>query len=706
MTVKARAIRTLAALFCALLALPAAAGAGAEETEDFVSEWTVMFYMCGSDLESSHQMASQNMYEAAQCLFPQTVLEQAGAADSVPDEIAGAEDLPVNVIFQTGGSTQWHPVDDLYEVSTDCLQRWALCYDREQNRAPLGIQEAARVELASMADPETLADFIRWGRENYPAKKYCLVLWGHGEGAKRGLFYDDLYDGDILRLDELKQAMEDGGTDFETVLLDACMMANMETAWALKDHARWMVASEEIVPGSGTAIGPWITELYNHPLQDGEWLGRNICDLTSSKYADMEDGESAQTLLTWSLIDLQYIEKVVQAFDAVLSDIHAALEDHEPAKVGHFMDAVMSAETYGETSDCMRDLLQTVALTDLTTIGLDKRNNFLDAVMDAVYYNVRGSGRAKGRGLSYCFGNEMTDEELDIYARNCPSASYLSFLDVLYPSWTPPDWVYEQAERHSEHTMSRDYAFYVRKVMCSDGVPGIMFPKNTFNRDKETVFSLLKRDEEEEVTVRLGKMPCQTLESTGDEESKPIWEAAEFWWWPSIEEELLDERIISYNDSQCLCYTAMEIGSESYKLRYSWYYRRHMENAEDGEDDEQYKVHGLWEGYDSNSSASGRNVISISQKAGQKYRLLYKTDGSEGKVKRLKGEEHKLPRSLEIEEITLPEGTYYLQYEVKDLFYRPITLERIEIYWDGEQIQYPEGFSWEGESEVSWLDEH
>ncbi len=31
-------------------------------------------------------------------------------------------------------------------------------------------------------DPKVLADFLKWGRENYPAKKTMAVLWNHGSG--------------------------------------------------------------------------------------------------------------------------------------------------------------------------------------------------------------------------------------------------------------------------------------------------------------------------------------------------------------------------------------------------------------------------------------------------------------------------------------------------------------------------------------------
>ena len=39
-----------------------------------------------------------------------------------------------------------------------------------------------------MANPETLSDFVHWGAENYPARKYALLLWDRGGGSKTGIF--------------------------------------------------------------------------------------------------------------------------------------------------------------------------------------------------------------------------------------------------------------------------------------------------------------------------------------------------------------------------------------------------------------------------------------------------------------------------------------------------------------------------------------
>ena len=98
-------------------------------------------------------------------------------------------------------------------------------------------------------------------------------------------------------------------------------------------------------------------------------------------------------------------------------------------------------------------------------------------------------------------------------------------------------------------------------------------------------------------------------------------------------------------------------------------------------------------------------MIPLSQKAGQEYSLLYRAGLDEDRIRYYRGENRTLPRRIEIEKMLMPAGTYYLEYEIKDMFMRSIPLDRIELYWDGKEIRYPEGFTWEGKIRLVWTEE-
>ncbi|MDY4681610.1 MAG: clostripain-related cysteine peptidase, partial [Lachnospiraceae bacterium] len=153
--------------------------------------WTIMVYLCGSDLESSSGMASMNLEEMCSAVIPDNV----------------------NVLVETGGSSAWY----WDGIETDVLGRYQVVDG--------SLEEAETAELASMGDPSTLTDFIQWGMDNYPSEHYGVILWDHGGGNADGVCYDELYDGDNLTLPELGSALSDTGSTLDFIGFDACLMA-------------------------------------------------------------------------------------------------------------------------------------------------------------------------------------------------------------------------------------------------------------------------------------------------------------------------------------------------------------------------------------------------------------------------------------------------------------------------------------------------
>ncbi|MBR6219321.1 MAG: hypothetical protein IKQ80_02015, partial [Clostridia bacterium] len=110
----------------ALITLPALA-----EAQDEPAEWTVMFYFCGSDLESKYGYASGNLLEISRVIYPDSYrthiahyygLDPASMDITMPGK--------VNVLVETGGSKSWHTQnedtgDSLdMDIDVNALQRW------------------------------------------------------------------------------------------------------------------------------------------------------------------------------------------------------------------------------------------------------------------------------------------------------------------------------------------------------------------------------------------------------------------------------------------------------------------------------------------------------------------------------------------------------------------------------------------------------
>ncbi len=673
--------RILKTLFLIMLmVLVSAVHVPAETDDPGIPEWTVMFYMCGSDLESRHSCATGNLEEIMSCITYDTLWKAMHPDDPSENEPS----VPVNVVIETGGCKEWHAQELGMDIAADRLQRWHF----EPDRADGSEMESSfildeELALSSMADPETLSDFIRWSVSAYPARKYALVLWDHGNGSKTGLFIDELFQNDTMYLNELHDALSGGGVTFEAVLLDACLMANIETACALKDHARWMIASEETVAGKGTAMGSWLQQLYYTPQWDGKMLGRWICDMTQIKYANETD-EQAKNSLTWSLIDLSGIDSLLSGFDQFF-EFCGRIYASDPQKMALIADFLCSAPTYGVGDDCMTDLSE--IFYHPAAAGLiepDVYNEILEALSQVIVYTTRGTGRSRSGGLAFCYATKLTADQLDIYSQNCPSAHYLAFMDAVMPGWSAPDWVYEQADRLPEITDMEVYQTNVTKTFSSLNEPSIEVQVGVSNY-RMARMALYRKDERTGHTISLGCMPSYTELI----EDKLLETPGFFGLWPAIED----------------VFCCIELVNPSYMLKALYNIPIRIDNEDcvlrcgfDPQTDDGFTIYGLWEGYDADSGVFNRNVIPLSQLAGREFTLLYPVDGTREKGQTVydMSEMMEVYRSLEVKLQVLPEGTYYMEYWVEDMFKRDMPVGRVEVYWDTNQLTLADPDSWQG----------
>jgi len=672
---------TMALILAVCLFLFPAPAARAEEDE---AEWTILFYICGSNLESGYSYATENLKEIAGCHNPYAERERlTWEASQASGKDAAAAPSRVNVLIQTGGSTAWHAQELGMDISAKALQRWqyhpAEIMDSTGNYT---LEET--LPLQSMAAPETLTDFLRWGVEKCPAKKYGLVMWGHGLGSKSGLMVDDLFDYDIMYLYELEEALRNSGVHLEAVLFDACLMASMATASAVNDSASWMIASEELVAGKGTAVGDWLQEVYNIPECDGEMLGRWICKTTEVKYAN-EDNESARELMTWSVINLSKIPQLMEYFTAYYEEVGRLFQECPELAVKAIRNA-MTAEQFGTGTEDMMDLygvLYVNSNNDLITSA--QRYEALKLMNEVVAYSVTGSGRAAANGISFCNATRLSYEEMEIYTRNCKSPYYLAVLDTL-SSWSAPDWVYEQVDRLPEITDIEAYQVKVNKVIYSDGTPAFTLVPG-YDLNVGTVRYNLFQKAKDGRLLLLGTPPAY-LDT--DAANGLTYVAYMPWLWPSIDGQAcaIEAVTIPVNGDYTVLYNIpIKMDGARWNLRCAYFQKGDF-----------YKVYGLWNGINSDSQLFNRDVQSLSQVFGREFNLLYDVEGekSNGLAGTVSGPVMNMYRSLNVEDIALPAGVYEVEYVVYDAFMRPMKLPRVEVTWDGERLAVT-GDGWEGQ---------
>lgn len=239
---------------------------------------TVFVYMNGSDLESENGEATEDLCEM----------------------LAANISSQVNVLVETIGTKSW---SKRLGIASDHTQR----YKVEAGNLVLVDDSLGQLDCTS---PDTLADFISWGAENYPANRYILIFWDHGAGPVYGFGYDEHQSEDsVLTIDEIQTAIRQSGIYFDIIGMDSCIMSSLELCCAMYNYCDYMILSEDFESGYGWSYTGWLNALSDNTSISSEELGKIIVD---DMIADNEEnGEGSSTL---ALIDESYMKVLYTAW--------------------------------------------------------------------------------------------------------------------------------------------------------------------------------------------------------------------------------------------------------------------------------------------------------------------------------------------------------------------------------------------------------
>lgn len=369
-------------------------GSTLSESVSTDTEWTVYWYLCGSDLESKYGAATNDLAEMMDVKLPQNV----------------------KVIIQTGGSSIWQ--NEI--VRADSLGRYL--YDHN------GLQLIEKLPSASMGDAQTLKSFLAFGKENYPARHTAVVLWNHGGGSVSGAAFDELYGMDSLSLAEMYKAFSETfgenpqNQPVDIIGFDTCLMATVDTAFTFSDIGKYLVASQEVEPGNGWLYSGWLGALAKTPSMEPLELSKVICDsyVQGCKEVGTEDN------ITLSVTDLSKVSSLIAAYDDFGKEALATAVEN-PAFFAHFSQIANSVENYGGNT-------REQGYTNMTDLGnLAKKSSGLlpetsgtvtAALADCVVYKINGKYRPESAGLSCYYSYNGDVEDFNAYAGIGPTDSF------------------------------------------------------------------------------------------------------------------------------------------------------------------------------------------------------------------------------------------------------------------------------------------
>lgn len=274
------------------------------------------------------------------------------------------------------------------------------------------IDSEALVEFdeLDMGDGETLARFLTWGVQQYPARNYAVAFGSHG-AAWQGLISDEkspdeLIDNSILNLDELQAAFDTaiqatGIETFDLLINDACSMSSVEYYMAVAPYFRVSYASPEIVvdPALDMAL---LTELLREGETDLTLIGQRLIE----QYLDHDvaaSGRSDADYLTNAVTDLADFASVAEALRSFVTVFNTNPEDYREVLGRARSNTYTYSAFLGEKSLVDLGSLMTEVINIAGEDHLDLReaaDRVLEALEAARLFG-RAGPRAVGRPSSY-----------------------------------------------------------------------------------------------------------------------------------------------------------------------------------------------------------------------------------------------------------------------------------------------------------------
>lgn len=320
--------------------------------------YTIMIYMCGTDLESNYGMATADLNE----------MLHADISDNV------------NIIIETGGTQKWQntvissSTNQIYQIKNDGIVRL---------RSDLGKKP--------MVKGSTLTEFINYCEENFPANRYGLIMWDHGGGSASGYGYDQNFPGSSMTLDVFNDALKNAGCVFDFIGFDACLMATLETALVAEQYADYFIASEETEPGCGWYYTGWLTKLSENPSMDTVSIGKKIID--DFTVACRQQSASNQTTL--SIVDLAELAGTIpQAFNDFAASTMELIESDDYAVVSN---------ARSRAKEFSSGINQIDLIHFAENMGTPEGEALADALKGCVKYNRVSKSLANANGISIFF---------------------------------------------------------------------------------------------------------------------------------------------------------------------------------------------------------------------------------------------------------------------------------------------------------------
>lgn len=146
------------------------------------------------------------------------------------------------------------------------------------------------------SDTTTMRNVFNLVFTKYPTRSMNLVMWSHGSGWARSkkasmqriIGIDNEKNSSIsnvynksIEMEELAALLESLPVKTDLLMFDACLMQNVETAYALRNAAKWILASPAEIPADGAPYDKILPHFFTLPFDENA-----VKDLMHDYYAE------------------------------------------------------------------------------------------------------------------------------------------------------------------------------------------------------------------------------------------------------------------------------------------------------------------------------------------------------------------------------------------------------------------------------------
>ena len=270
----------------------------------------------------------------------------------------------------------------------------------------------------NMADPQTLTDFLVWGKTTFSADKTVVVLWDHGNGwdqmdgvskplgaAKqarpRSIFYDTDNNAKFLANYRVRQAVENAAINIDVLGLDASIMGTIEALYEFRNLSPIIIASQEVGQAEGWDYTAIMGALGNQPGMNEASLAKAVVDSYRNKLENVfypanplyEKRHSITAFRTF------YFDSLATEVDLLASRLSQKLDTPSPAAT---ISSITAARNAAQPVDLYVQPYVYIDLADFA-LKIGGAPNIGTIIGKSVIADYHGSARPNMHGVSIVF---------------------------------------------------------------------------------------------------------------------------------------------------------------------------------------------------------------------------------------------------------------------------------------------------------------